>query len=141
MSDTGRQSQLWGWWPINDTQVLHEYYVTEALKNMNANNIKRASNVDQDLRPDAEFTLDRRYLLEMDMGTERTKQLKNRVLTLSETSTPVLWVALTPGRIRTIQQCCDAISDRCYFAGVEKAGESWMDYQGRAKPCAKGRVQ
>ena len=140
VAETGRQAQVWGWQKIQHTQLRHEVTATQALINMNAHSINR-TNLDPAIRPDAEFALDQKYLLEMDMGTEGRRQIAKRVETLTRAPLPVVWVALSPGRLKTIRACCKPISDRCYFTTLDKAGDYWKDYQGHSKPHSKGRSQ
>ena len=105
---------------------------------MNAKQIFRGDQLDSEVLPDAVFTLDTVYMLEMDMHTESITQLKKRTRKLSESPLPVLWVANTAHRLKVIQGCCDPILDRSYFTTLEKCGEVWMDSKGSSKPVAKG---
>lgn len=111
---------------------------TQVLINMNANDIYRGDQLDSEVLPDAVFTLDTVYMLEMDMHTESVTQLKKRTKKLAESPLPVLWVAHTAHRLKVIQACCEPILDRSFFTTVSKAGEVWMDSKGRSKPVSKG---
>ena len=116
IGESGRQSQVWGWWPVQYTQIRHEVAVTQALINLKAERIAR-QNVDPKIRPDAVFWKNKWYLLEMDMATETKKFLKQRVEKIASTKkpTPVVWVTFGEKRLETIKECCKPILDRCVF--------------------------
>ena len=123
-----REKKCYGKKPISQLFVKHELMVTRALMKLNKLTADRFNNVNDLVRPDAEWP---GWMLEMDMGTESKGKLKGRIESLQETDSKVLWVLPSAKRMHEVGSLCKSIAERCYLTNLRYITERWVDGHGQ----------
>lgn len=107
LQKTGRTTKVFCTQDIRPDRVRHELYLSKWLLRQEADYVARYGSVDATLRPDAELHFEDGVLfVELDTGTERHEQVRERMEVYRTCTHPVVWVCLTQARLDGVKAIC-----------------------------------
>ena len=129
MNDTGRPSDIFCTRWIKRDHLEHEVKLTEWLLDSVHEDARRGYDCDQKLRPDAEIVRNGYDVnVEMDMGTERYKQILGRMRKYAKCPEYVLWICQNEHRMHEMMRRAKVISSTALFTVF--GTQDWFDLEG-----------
>lgn len=139
MARTGRPETVYcnTWKPKSD-QFRHEVLLTDFLLCYPEATVVRGWSVDQQIRPDAELTIDhQKFFVELDTGEQTYRKVRERQQAYRGVQDFLLYVTLSERRLAGLKQHSETVRGIALFTTLsqvqaEPHGLVWSDCFGRA---------